>query len=240
MKNLRSHTTLLLVVAGFLYSSWPLGYWLNPQADHGLASNLEALHQPYNWAFILFDITSGVLICVAAKELFAVSARNISHRTSLGLGVAIVGTATFGLFTAVDAVTPLDCMEGSPHCVAPLHNPYFLIHGIFSIGSIAGLTVSIVAIWLLLFLREQAVNSLAHLTPAMFLIVWVGFGVLTLYLILHHQTSGVAQHLFIAFCSLWLMTFPYFVRLVIRLQPPIKCESLPFISDNQCVARREA
>lgn len=56
-----------MVVAGLLYSSWPLGYWLNPQADHGLASNLEALHQPYNWLFILIDISSGVLTFIACR-----------------------------------------------------------------------------------------------------------------------------------------------------------------------------
>ena len=216
-----------MVLAGFLYSSWPLGYWLNPLADHGLASNLEALHQPYNWLFILMDITSGVLICIACRKLLAGGVRSSSSRTSLGVWVAVLGTATFGLFTAVDAVMPLDCLEGSRECMAPLHNPYFVIHGVFSIGSIGGLTVSIIAIWLLLFVSEAAVNSLAHLTPAMFLLVWLGFGILTLNLILHNQTSGLAQHLFIGFCSLWLMALPYFVRLITRMQPTTVLESDP-------------
>ena len=217
-----------MVVAGFLYSSWPLGYWLNPQADHGLASNLEALHQPYNWLFILIDISSGVLTFIACRELLEIGMGSSSDRTSLGLWVAIWGAVIFGLFTAIDAVIPLDCVEGSPHCMTPLHNPYFVIHGVFGIGSVGGLTVSIVAIWLLLFVSEAAINSLAHLTPAMFLLVWLGFGILTLYLILHNQTSGLAQHLFIGFCSLWLMTLPYFVQLVTRMQPTTVLESDPF------------
>ena len=227
MKSLNVNATALMVVAGLLYSSWPLGYWLNPQADQGLASNLQALHQPYNWVFILMDITSGVLTCIACRELLAICVRSSSHRTSLGLRVAILGAGTFALFTAIDAIMPLDCLEGSPHCLAPLHNPYFVIHGLFSIGSIGGLTVSIIAIWLLLFVREATVNSLAHLTPAMFLLVWLGFGILTLNLILHNQTSGLAQHLFIGFCSLWLMSLPYFVRLVTRLKPAAVFESDP-------------
>ena len=190
-----------MVVAGFLYSSWPLGYWLNPQADHGLASNLEALHQPYNWLFILIDISSGVLTFIACRELLEIGMGSSSDRTSLGLWVAIWGAVIFGLFTAIDAVIPLDCVEGSPHCMTPLHNPYFVIHGVFRIGSVRGLTVSIVAIWLLLFVSEAAINSLAHLTPAMFLLVWLGFGILTL---------------------------PYFVRLVTGMQPTTVLESDPF------------
>ena len=227
MKNLKGNATALMVVAGFLYSSWPLGYWLNPQSDHGLASNLEALHQPYNWLFIMIDISSGVLTFIACRGLLEIGMGSSSHRTSLGLWVAIWGAAIFGLFTAIDAVMPLDCVEGSPRCMTPLHNPYFVIHGVFSIGSVGGLTVSIVAIWLLLFVSEAAVNSLAHLTPAMFLLIWLGFGILTLYLILHNQTSGLAQHLFIGFCSLWLITLPYFVRLVTRLQTRTVLESDP-------------
>ena len=127
-----------MVVAGLLYSSWPLGYWLNPQADHGLASNLEALQQPYNWLFILIDISSGVLTFIACRGLLATGMTSSSDRTSFGLWVAIWGASIFGLFTAVDAVMPPDCVEGSPHCMTPLHNPYFVIHGVFGIGSAGG------------------------------------------------------------------------------------------------------
>ena len=55
------------------YASWPLGYWLNPVANRGLASNLEAAHQPYNWVFIAFDIVSGLLICVVSGLAAAAS-----------------------------------------------------------------------------------------------------------------------------------------------------------------------
>ena len=208
-----------MLLAGVLYSSWPLGRLLNPQANRGLASNLEALHQPYNWLFISFDITCGLLVCVVCWQLLHFVRRNASHKTELWLKVAIWGTGIFGLLTALDAMLPLNCIEGSAHCVSPLNNPYYVVHGIISISSIAGLTISIIAIWLLLFIREKAVMRLAHLTPAMFLVVWLGFGILTLVLILHNQSSDLAQHFFIGFCSLWLVTLPYFVRLVVRLKP---------------------
>lgn len=212
------NSTKLMVLAGFFYSSWPLGYWLNPKADRGLASDLGASHQPYNWVFISMDVVCGILVGIVSGKLLMIIESGSNRKNLPGLWIAVLGVGGFGLFTAVDALLPLNCIQGSPQCVVSLHNSYFLIHGIFSIGSIAALTISIVAIWLLLLLREQDVISLAHLTPAIFLFVWLNFGVLTLYLVLHHRWSALAQHFFIGFCSLWLIAFPYFVRLIIRLQ----------------------
>lgn len=213
--------TVVMLLAGILYSSWPLGYLLNPLANRGLASNLEALHQPYNWVFIAFDTISGILVTIVCWKLLQYVKSNSSQKTELGLKISILGTAIFGLFTALDAMLPLNCLQGSTHCVSPLNNPYFVIHGIVSIGSIGGLTISIFAIWLLLFWREKAVMRLAHLPPALFMIVWFGFGILTLILLLHNRSSDLAQHFFIGFCSLWLVIFPYFVRLVVRLKPAV-------------------
>ena len=221
-KDSKPRLTALMIAAGILYSSWPLGYWLNPEANRGLASNLEALHQPYNWVFILMDIFSGILVFIVCWQLLKFAKSNSSHKTELGLRIAIWGTGIFGLLTTLDAILPLNCVEGSAHCVSPLNNPYFVIHGIVSIGSIAGLTISIIAIWLLLYMREKAVMRLAHLTPATFLVVWLGFGILTLILLAHNQSSDLAQHIFIGFCSLWLITLPYFVRLVVRLKPSVE------------------
>lgn len=207
-----------MVLAGFLYFSWPLGYWLNPGANRGLASDLEALHQPNRWVFIAMDVACGVLVGIVSGKLFKIIKDNSNQKNLLGLRLAVLGAGCFGLFTAVDAILPLNCIHGSPQCEVTLNNSSYVIHGIFSIGSIAGLTISIVAIWLLLFLREEAVTSLVHLTPAIFLVVWLSFGALTLYLVLHNRSSAIAQHLFIGFCCLWLMALPFFVRLVIRLQ----------------------
>jgi len=215
---LNLNPTLLMFLAGLLYSSWPLGYWLNPVADRGLASDLEASHQPYSWVFISMDIACGILVGLVSGKLLSI-VRNSSNRKNLfGLWIAVLGAGVFGLFTAIDALLPLNCVQGSPNCIVSLNNSYFVIHGIFSIGSVTGLTISIIAIWLLLLLREDAVMSLVHLTPAMFLVVWLGFGALTLYLVLHNRSSALSQHIFIGFCCLWLIALPYFVRLVIRLQ----------------------
>ncbi len=217
-KGLKANPTMLMFFAGLLYSSWPLGYWLNPRVDRGLASDLEASHQPYSWVFISMDIACGILVGIVSWKLLLIVRNSSNRKNLLGLRVAVIGTGGFGLFTAIDALLPLNCIEGTPHCVVSLDNSYFVIHGIFSIGSVTGLTISIVAIWLLLLLREDAVLSLAHLTPAMFLVVWLGFGALTLYLVMHNRSSALSQHVFIGFCCLWLIVLPYFVQLVIRLQ----------------------
>src|SRR6185312_9748885 len=62
--------TVLVVASAIAYCSWPLGFWLNPGAErHGLASELGALGQPYDWVFIWGDIFSGVLLMAACLVL---------------------------------------------------------------------------------------------------------------------------------------------------------------------------
>lgn len=217
----KPNLTSLMVVAGTLYSSWPLGYIFNPVGNRGLASNLQALYQPYNWLFIGLDIVSGLIVCAVCYSLLNFVNNNTLGKTRNVLRASVLGTGVFGFLTALDAVLPLNCLEGSAQCISPLNNPYFVTHGIVSIGSIGGLTLSIFAIWLLLFWREKAVMRLAHIPPALFMIIWFSFGVLTLILLLHNKSSDLAQHFFIGFCSLWLVVFPYFVHLVVRLKPSL-------------------
>ena len=218
-KSYTLNVNALMVVAALLYSTWPLGYWFNPSANQGLASNLEALSQPYNWLFIILDVVSGLIICYACWKLFNFINSNSVNKTRLGLRITVIGTGIFGLFTSIDALLPLNCIQGTPGCLDPLYNPYFITHGIFSIGSIAGLSVSIFCVWLLLFARDKTIMRQAHLTPAMFMVIWLGFGAFTAILVFHNQSSGNAQHVFITFCSLWLVTLPYFVGQIIRLKP---------------------
>lgn len=213
--------TAVMLLAGVLYSSWPLGYWLNPQANKGLASNLGALHQPYNWVFILLDVLSGALICVVTWWLLSFVKRHAHHADSSWLEAAIIGIGLFGLFTALDAILPLDCISGSQHCLPPLENPYFVIHGIISIGSIGGLTLSIIAIWWLVA-RDRRVGQLARWVLHAMLVVWLCFGVGTLVLVVRDQSSSLSQHVFIILCSLWLVGLPYLVWQVLHLRPPIE------------------
>jgi hypothetical protein len=44
---------------------------------------------------------------------------------------------------------------------------------------------------------------------------------LTLLLLLQNRSSTISQRLFIGTCSLWLALLPYFVGLIIRMQPKV-------------------
>jgi hypothetical protein len=206
-----------MFLAGLLYSSWPLGYWLNPRANRGLASNLEALHQPYNWVFILFDIVSGALICIAVWWLLRF-VRKHRRKDNVWLETAIIGVGIFGFLTALDAVLPLNCVETVQKCLPPLEDPYFVIHGIASIGSIFGLTLSIIAFWWLLA-RDGRVRHVARWTLHAMLFVWFAFGVGTAVLVARDRSSGLSEHFFILICSFWLAMVPYFIWEVLRLRP---------------------
>ena len=155
-----------MLLAGLLYASWPLGYWLNPRATRGLASNLEALHQPYNWVFISLDVVSGALICLATWWLFHFVRKHKHQTDNIWLETVVVGFGAFGLLTALDAALPLDCVESTERCLPPLDDPYFVIHGIVSIGSIAGLTISLFVAWWLVARNPHALRAVSytHLT----------------------------------------------------------------------------
>jgi hypothetical membrane protein len=195
---------LITVAAAVLYSSWPLGYWLNPGVNRGLASDLEAAHQPYNWIFIALDIISGLLICTASWWLLKL----MKHVKLPLLRYAVIGFGAFGLLTAIDALLPLDCVNVLNRCGSVLDDPTIIIHGIVSIGSIVGLTISIMSVWWLLARGGQAARGLRWLLNGT-LIVWFGFGLITFALIVKARSSAVSQHLFITVCSLWTAALPY-------------------------------
>ena len=97
----RANITFLMLIAGLLYSSWPLGYWLNPNAAKGLASDLEALHQPFNWLFIALDILTGLFVAIACFKLSRIVRANSHPKTRLGLWVGVVGVASFGIIVTL-------------------------------------------------------------------------------------------------------------------------------------------
>lgn len=210
--------TAVMLMAGLLYSSWPLGYWLNPRANRGLASNLEAYHQPYNWLFIGLDIFSGALICLGTWWLLRFIQRHKRQPDKIWLETAIVGAGAFGLLTALDAVLPLNCVETVQKCLPPLEDPYFVVHGIASIGSVAGLTISLVVVWWLL-VRDPRVLNVVRWLLHLLLIIWLCFGIGTAVLVFRDRTSSISQHVFILVCSFWIAILPFFIWQVLHVEP---------------------
>ena len=205
-----------MILGGLFYSSWVLGFWLNPLVAHRLASDLGASNQPFNWVFNSMDIASGLFIVTGSGKLIQIIQEGFRSTSPRLVSIAIYSAAIFGLLTALDAILPLNCLEGESQCLPPLRNPYFIIHGIISIGSIAALTTSIIAIWLVIYLINRSNQSVEHLLPAIFLVIWVGFGLFTLHLILQNQSSGLAQHFFISFCSIWIIALPTFTKYILK------------------------
>ena len=207
--------TIVAAVAGILYSSWPLGYSLNPVANRGLASNLEASGQPYNWLFTLLDIASGLLVTVVAYKLYR---RQQGRRNSWWIVGAVVGLAMFGLLSMLDAVLPIDCVAPAQICKPVFQDPYIVIHGIASIGSVNGLTISIVCLWWVLIRERRVAGWLRWLLHSV-LVIWLGFGLGTAELIYRNKSSAISQHVFIVVCSLWIAAMPYLVQRSLVLQP---------------------
>ena len=199
---------LLAAAAGVLYSSWPLGYILNPNATRGLASNLTASGQPYSLAFVLLDVSSGLLAVAVTLLLLRIISR---HRRSWILIAAVYGLGVFGVMTIMDAVVPIDCVATATHaCRSIFHDPYFVVHGIISIGSIAGLTLTVVALWWLLVREQLASTRLQYLLSALS-VLWFVFGLGTALRILLNLPSADPQHAFILLNSLLLAYTPYLI-----------------------------
>lgn len=198
---------MLAGLSGLLYSSWPLGYVLNPAANRGLASNLEGLRQPYNWLFITLDVASGVLVVIIAWLLLVGRKKAMSRLAQF----AIYAYGGFGLLTAIDALLPEDCLADQHQCGSLFQHPMVLLHGLASLASIGCLTLSLLAIWWLVARRPTAASWLRR-TLHVVLAIWFIFGFNTALLLLQDQSSALSQHIFIIACSLWTGALPLVVH----------------------------
>lgn len=202
--------TTLAVLSGLLYSSWPLARWLNPVVNQDLASNLEASGQPYNWVFVGCDIASGLLVILISVWLY-----KTVKKPKVWLKYSLIGYGLFGLFTILDAVTPLDCVHVIQKCGAVLDDPWFILHGFFSFSSVAALSISVLGVWWLLANGRKAGDLLKLLLDGTVL-AWAGFGLYAVVLMLLLKTSAMGQHLFITLVSVFMATMPYLTYKIVN------------------------
>ncbi len=198
-KRLISYAAL----AALLYSSWPLGYLLNPSGNRGLASNLEGIGQPYNWLFIALDIIAGIIISIVAVAFLQPGL----HKSHALVRNAIVSYGLFGAMTALDALLPVDCAADQNGCGIILNHPLVIVHGIASLASIGFMTLSIAFIWLYM-MRVGRPTLRIRLTIHAMLATLVLFGCITAVLIAANRTSATSQHVFITVCSIWIVLLP--------------------------------
>lgn len=195
-KYLKNPVVWLAIIAALVYSSWPLGYILNPTAAHNaFASQLEAAHQPYNWVFIALDILSGVCLLVCGILQWA---KSKGFTTKLSISSYML----FAVLVIAAALIPFNCNSAAGACLDVAHSPLLIIHGLASTVSVAALLVSVALIVKLLADRKSIYRLRA--IPMLIITFWVLVGVAALGRY-HHSDENIVQYIFISLCSMSLI-----------------------------------
>ena len=191
--------TILAVLAGLLYDSWPLGYWLNPLvARAGLASELEAIHQPFNWLFVSGDVVSSVLVILIAVWLWRYKTGNrLLARLALG------STIVYALLTIADALLPMRCDPSVSQCPSFRVDHLLLLHGICSIAAAVFLFVSLAVSWW---------HDRKNLWLNGLLLGYVVFGIFSLVAAILPGRDNWSQHYYLTLCAVWIAFIPYAIR----------------------------
>lgn len=187
-------TVWLSFAAALFYSSWPLGFFLNPSVGHhDLASQLEAPHQPYSWVFIALDVLTGIsLVIVGTVQL------RIRRNTMMTL--VIFSYMLFGALVAVAAILPLSCDPTLGQCGPLIRAPRVIIHGASSIISVNMLLISILLLTKMVY--EGRRRKIIQGVFGLILGGWLVFGIGSLLEMAHHIHSNFLQYYFITVCSL--------------------------------------
>lgn len=189
---------ILCISAGITYSSWPLGYLLNPRvAKSSLASGLEAVNQPYNWLFVAADVISSVLTIVACLLLWQ-SYRNAKIRRPILAG--LVCAILFALGTAMAALLPEHCVPNLMVCPSFTQDHFLLVHGAASLLGSVGLFIALVIWWL-----QKRTNVLL----LVLLVAYIVFGAISLVqAVLPAGRGNWSQDYYMTLCSILLMSLP--------------------------------
>jgi hypothetical protein len=194
---------LFTICAALLYCSWPLGFVLNPHAMRsGLASELGAFGQPYNWVFIGGDVLSGMLLVLAAGLLLHV------YRLRGPARLAVILLAVYGVCGALDAALPMRCLPSQEVCGPIFHDPLLVLHGVFDFaGSFALLGTLLAAA---VYVKEH--NS--QWRPWIYAIGAGGvvFALLSVVFYATHGPGYWAQRYYITLSCIWVASLPFIVR----------------------------
>lgn len=205
-------TYMLTAIAAVLYSSWPLGYLLNPNvARSSLASGLEAVHQPYNWVFVMTDVVSGMLVIAVCWLLWN---QHKTKNTAKALSISLTCTALFALGTIIDALLPERCVPNLMVCPSFTQDHTLLVHGIFSILASLFLFFALFVPWL-----KQHTNP----TLTVLLVGYVVFGVISLVqAVIPSERGNWSQDYYMTLCSAWLLLLPYATKVLNRTLQPVR------------------
>lgn len=200
MKNNRWDKYYFLIIAalaGLLYNSWFLAYWLNPHVVRiGLSSDLEASGQPYNWVFIASDV-------LCATLLLAVVWTFRSKKESLWLR-GLAGYAVFAIMTAVSALLPLHCSADIRSCGFQA-GQQFGLHDLASGLAALGLFFALLGAWL----HNLHASKLLHYLSELVLLAWSLLGLLFLLATLRDNHVVGMQQLFLLLSgvAIWIVSY---------------------------------
>jgi hypothetical protein len=190
--------TILSIVAGIIYNSWPLGFVLNPTvAHHGLASELAGVNQPYNWVFIYGDVVSSLMMLFIVFNIWSF----MMHKTkSKWLWLSLGGMVIFCITASIAALCPLQCISAIERCPTFVHNPITLLHAITSVAAGFSVLAFVTGLWL----NKKRDYFLA----LQFIIVFL-IGSWALIVLFTPGTDLVAQYTFISLSSLCMAAYPW-------------------------------
>ena len=191
-------TLCIAVVGALAYSSWPLGFLVNPSlAGTALASGFEARSQPFSWLFILLDCAAGLCTVIVFVRLLL--PRPGRRPPGKALVVALLGYAAFGVTSAVDAVVPLSCGGSSAQaCAAQLWpiTPDDLLTGIAVLGLFVAAAVLVVR------MVRGRLPLLMPATVAFTVAGWSALGLVVLVGSISPAGTATAQYAFLTLTSL--------------------------------------
>ncbi len=194
---------LITACSALLYCSWPLGFVLNPLAMRsGLASELGAFGQPYNWVFIVGDVASGLLLVVAAAVLLRLYRLRGSSR------IALVLLAVYGLCGAADAALPMRCLPSLQVCGPIFHDPLLILHGVFDfVGSFA-LLGTVWAAGRYVWRENQQWRLWIYVIGGGGIL----FAILSAVFYVAHGPGYWAQRYYITLSCIWVASLPFILR----------------------------
>ena len=188
------------LLAAAAYSSWPLGYYLNPKVGAtGYASELAVRGQPYNWVFIISDVLAGALVLVLAWLLYRQFNKRLTswHKWLLGL------FAAFGTLTIFAALLPMSCTPSISICPAGEHDPQMILHNVVSIA--AGLAIYTTAF--MVWRRYDRDRRMLHIH--IILAALTTFGILSFFYSFIPGPAYLAQRYFLIATCAWIFLLPF-------------------------------
>jgi hypothetical protein len=199
------------LLAAMAYSTWPLGYYLNPRVGAtGYASELAVIGQPYNWVFIAGDVIAGILIVgivVLLWRRFKPQLRTW-HKWILGM------FGLFGLLTIIAALLPMSCTPSISLCPQATEDWETFLHNSISIA--AGITMYLTAfmVWQR-YDRDERMLAMHFILAA-----FTTFGILSFFYAFIPGPAYLSQRYFLIVSCAWIFLLPYyFIRSRILFEP---------------------